>query len=387
MLPSASRLAAWGLGIAAFVIVALAALALAELEREAELHREVIASAHAKDSLEALRLQLVELGLAARVVALTGDAQSAQRIEARSVEAEAELAYLAQYAGGTHAAFTRVRQAVAALVLQTRSVAALRTARGSQAAIAASSAGEEAQREAMAAVGSLLQERTRQLNERTLDQIRLGETLRKYVSWLLAGSVVVLIGLFATYRWAALRERAARARIEHLAHYDMVTTLPNRVLLADRLEQETARARRSGTGFALLMMDLDGFKEVNDRWGHAVGDRVLAMAAQRARQCLRASDTVGRLGGDEFLALLPEASQEGAIAVGEKIVRALSEPYPIEKGEARVGASVGVALYPNHGTDAEAVQRTADAALYEAKREGKNRVRAAPAVAAPAVAA
>jgi diguanylate cyclase (GGDEF)-like protein len=383
-LPSASRLAAWGLAIAALVIVALAALALAELEREAQLHRDVIANTHAKDSLESLRLQLAELGLAARVVALIGDADAAQRIEARAVEAEAELAYLSQYAGRNFAAFTRVRQSVAALILRARSVAAMRSARGSEAAIAATQA---AQREATAAVNILLRERTEQLHERTLDQIRLGEKLRTYVSWLLAGSVVVLIGLFATYRWAALRERASRARIEHLAHYDLVTTLPNRVLLADRLEQETARARRSGSGYAVLMIDLDGFKGVNDRWGHAAGDRVLAMTAQRARQCVRASDTIGRFGGDEFMAILPEATQEGAVAVAEKIVRSFAEPFPLDKGEARLGASAGVAMFPNHGADAEMVQRAADAALYEAKREGKNRVRAAAATAAPALTA
>ena len=155
-LPSASRLAAWGLAIAAIVIVALAALALGELEREAELHRDVIAGTHAKDSLESLRLQIAELGLAARVVALTGDADAAQQIEARAVEAEAELAYLSQYAGRNFAAFTRVRQTVAALILQARSMAALRSTRGSQAAIAASTATQAAQREATAAVNGLL---------------------------------------------------------------------------------------------------------------------------------------------------------------------------------------------------------------------------------------
>jgi diguanylate cyclase (GGDEF)-like protein len=371
------------------VIVALAALALAELEREAELHRDVIAGVHAKDSLESLRMQLAELGLAARVVALTGDADAAQRIEARAVEAEAELTYLQQYAAREerHAGFDGLKQAVAALVLQARSVAPLRTARGPQAALAAAAAAESAHREALAALGSLLETRTRQLNQRTLDQIRLGETLRAYVSWLLAGSVVVLLGLFATYRWAALRERAARQRIEHLAHYDMVTTLPNRVLLADRLAQETARALRSDQGYAILMLDLDGFKEVNDRWGHAAGDRVLALVAQRARQCVRASDTMGRLGGDEFMAILPEAAVAGAVHVAEKIVRALAEPYPLEKGVAHISASVGVALFPAHGADAETVQRAADAALYQAKGEGKNRVCTAPAASASAIAA
>jgi diguanylate cyclase len=380
-LPSASRLAAAGLAVAAIVIVALAALALAELDREGDLHREVLAGTHAKDSLESLRVQLAELGIAARIVALTGDPDAAQRIEARAVEAEAELAYLAQYASrdGTGAAFAELRQSVAALILQSRSVAALRATRGTQGALASAASAEAAQLEARLALGSLLDSSTRRLNQRMLDQIRLGETLRAYVSWLLAGSVVVLIGLFATYRWAALRERAAQRRIEHLAHHDMVTSLPNRVLLSDRLEQETARARRGGTGFAVLMMDLDGFKQVNDRWGHAAGDRVLAMVAQRLRQCVRASDTVGRLGGDEFMAVLPEASLHGAVAVADKVVAALAQPYPIDKGEASLGASVGIAMYPVHGVEPDVLQKAADAALYQAKREGKNRVRTAAA--------
>jgi len=385
-LPSASRLAAAGLAVAAIVIVALAALALAELEREAELHREVLAGMHAKDSLESLRVQLSELGIAARVVALTGDTDAAQRIEARAVEAEAELAYLAQYAvrDGSVSSFAELKQAVAGLALQARSVAALRAARGTQGALASAVAAEGAQREALAVLGSVLDSRTRRLNQRMLDQINLGETLRTYVSWLLAGSVIVLIGLFATYRWAALRERASQQRIEHLAHHDMVTGLPNRALLSDRLEQEVARARRANGGFGVLMIDLDGFKQVNDRWGHAAGDRVLAIVAQRARQCLRASDTVGRLGGDEFLAILPEASLAGAVNAAEKIVAALAQPYPLEKGEALLGASVGAAVYPTHGDAPDVLQKAADAALYQAKREGKNRVRTAAALEAPA---
>jgi diguanylate cyclase (GGDEF)-like protein len=339
---------------------------------------------HAKDSLESLRVDVSELGLAARIVALTGDAEATQRIEARAVEAEAEIAYLQQYAlrDGRVGRFDRLRQAVAQLVLKARSVAPSRGPQGTQAAIEAARAAEGAQREALAALAALLDERTGQLKQRTLDQIRLGETLRIYVSWLLAGSVVVLLGLFATYRWAALRERAARRRIEHLAHYDTVTTLPNRVLLADRIAQETARSLRTQGGYAVLMIDLDGFKAVNDRWGHAAGDEVLRVAAQRARQCVRASDTIGRLGGDEFMAILPQATPAGAIGVAEKIVSALAQPYPLDGGEAVLGASVGVALFPVHGMDAEAVQRAADAALYRAKEQGKNRVSAAPAPAA-----
>ena len=379
MIPSAARLAATGLAISAVVISALAALALVELDREAELHREVIEGMHAKDSLETLRLQLSDLAHAARVVALSGDAQAAQAIEHRAVELEAELGYLAQHAarGGAGDAFAVLRRAAVSLVLQARSVAPVRSARGADAARAASAGVDATTAEAMAALERLLEAHVRRMNERTLDQIGVGETLRTYVSWLLAGSVVVLLGLFAVYRWAMSREREAQRRIEHMAHYDMVTGLPNRALLSDRLEQEVARSRRETSAFGVLMIDLDGFKEVNDQWGHAAGDRVLGIVGARARQCVRASDTVGRIGGDEFMAILPGTSREGTLGVAAKIVEALARPYPLEQGEASLSASVGAAMFPADGADPESLRRASDAALYSAKREGKNRVRGA----------
>jgi len=153
----------------------------------------------------------------------------------------------------------------------------------------------------------------------------------------------------------------------------VVTGLPNRALLADRLAQEAARARRASTGFAVLLLDLDGFKEVNDTWGHAAGDRVLAIVAERARKCMRASDTVGRLGGDEFLSILPGASVEGALIVAEKLRESIAQPCELGNAAVAVGASVGLAMFPDHGSDPESLQRAADAALYRAKREGKNR--------------
>ena len=152
-----------------------------------------------------------------------------------------------------------------------------------------------------------------------------------------------------------------------------MTGLPNRALLSDRLGQEAARSRRNGRPFAVLMFDLDGFKSVNDTWGHAAGDRVLAIVAERARQCVRSSDTVGRLGGDEFLAILPETTLDGALGVADKLRESLRAPYPLEKAQATLSSSVGVSLFPEHGTDPETLQQRADAALYTAKREGKNR--------------
>lgn len=216
---------------------------------------------------------------------------------------------------------------------------------------------------------------TARINDRTLAQIQTAERLRRYVTWLLLGSVGGLTGLFIAYRRVQIRERAAQSRIERLAHFDMLTGLPNRALLIDRLNQESARAKRGARPFAVLMFDLDGFKKVNDTWGHGAGDQVLRQVGTRARACVRASDTVGRLGGDEFLAILPETTLEGAQGVAEKLRAALREPYEVAKETtANVGASVGIAVFPQHGTDAEDLQRAADGALYHSKREGKNRI-------------
>jgi diguanylate cyclase (GGDEF)-like protein len=376
-LPSAGRLAAAGLAIASIVIIALAVLARVELDHEAELHREVIDGARAKDSLEKLRAQLADLGHSARLVSVTGDPVAAQLIERRAVEMEAELEYLAGHMERDDpvAVFAALRQSSHALALGARSIAPLRAARGPAAAGSAALEAERASLEAMTALERMLDSRASRINDRTLAQIRTGETLRSYVSWLVAGSVLVLMGLFATYRWATLRERDAQRRIEHLAHYDVVTSLPNRALLADRLQQEISRARRARNGFALLMFDLDGFKLVNDAWGHAAGDLVLAQVGERARQVMRASDTVGRIGGDEFMAILPEASLSGALAVGEKLLEVMARPYALDKAEARLSTSVGIAIFPEDGVDGESLQRAADDALYQAKRAGKNRVR------------
>jgi len=383
MLPSAERLAGSGLAIAALTIVALAGLAMIELDREAALHRELIASSQVKDSFESLRVQVMELSDAARFGALTHDPISMQEIERRVVEIDAELDYLSQNpARESRSGFDELARAARLLGVQARSIATAYAMRGEAGARDASMETQRAEIEVSIALQRTLAAQRSGINERMLAQLRVAENLRIYVSWLLAGSLVVLVGLFGFYRWAKSRESAAAKRIEHLAHFDPLTELANRTLLAEMLEREVMRAKRSERGFALLMFDLDGFKLVNDTWGHAAGDKVLAMVAERARSCMRASDTVGRLGGDEFLAILPEATHEGALQVAEKLREAMSAPYPLGKHTAKLGASVGVSYFGEDGDDAESLQRSADVALYEAKRRGKNRVLEASAAAA-----
>ncbi len=157
------------------------------------------------------------------------------------------------------------------------------------------------------------------------------------------------------------------------AHHDPLTMLPNRLLFNDRLDSALIHARRYGRSFALLLVDLDFFKEVNDAFGHAAGDELLVDVARRLETCVRESDTVARLGGDEFAILLSETGDAAeAENVARRTVELLGEPYLLSAGMARVSASVGMALYPAHGDSAEALLRNADVALYSVKLGGRN---------------
>jgi diguanylate cyclase (GGDEF)-like protein len=392
LIPSRARLAGLGLAIAAVTIIALSILVISDLDREARVHQEVKTAQQVKDDLHSLRAHLQELRSAARLGARTGDAAAFRNVDRLSRDVETGVAKLQREAAAVAVpGLPALSQSARLLVLHARSVEEVRGLRGAGSAGALAQETERLTVEATAAVDQSLAFQTARINESTNAQIQLGERLRRYIAGLLVGSIVVLVGLFAAYRRAQLREREAQRRIEHLAHFDMVTGLPNRALLSDRLAQETSRARRSSRGFAVLLFDLDGFKTVNDTWGHGAGDRVLAIVGERARKSVRASDTVGRQGGDEFLAILPETSLEGALGVAEKLRESLRAPYPIGNAEAHLSTSVGVSLFPDHGSDPEALQRAADAALYRAKREGKDRTVVATGVArtaeAPGIAA
>ncbi len=159
--------------------------------------------------------------------------------------------------------------------------------------------------------------------------------------------------------------------LEHLALHDTLTGLPNRTLLNDRLRQALLTAQRERSGVALLIMDLDRFKEVNDSLGHHWGDLLLQQAAARLRETLRESDTVARLGGDEFAVILPGLDHDNLIErMSRKLLDALDRPFAIEGRILRVGASIGAAVFPGHGDDPATLVRHADNAMYAAKRSG-----------------
>jgi diguanylate cyclase (GGDEF)-like protein/PAS domain S-box-containing protein len=176
----------------------------------------------------------------------------------------------------------------------------------------------------------------------------------------------------------ATERKRAEARIAHLAQHDALTELPNRALFRQRLDQALAQMKRQAgrgreTSFAVLYLDLDRFKVVNDTLGHPVGDALLQEVARRIREAVRSEDTVARLGGDEFAILQVGLEQPyGASALAQRLVEIVSQPYAIDGHHVTVGTSIGIALAPSHGLEADQLAKGADFALYRAKAEGRN---------------
>lgn len=172
------------------------------------------------------------------------------------------------------------------------------------------------------------------------------------------------------------RRKEAEELLRFKAHHDALTELPNRELFKDRLQTAINQARRYHRNFALLLIDLDRFKDVNDSLGHTAGDQLLVEAAQRLASCVRETDTVARLGGDEFAIILSEMSADDeAEQIAQRAVELLNEPYHLDAGTAHISGCVGIALYPVHGRESDQLLRNADNALYAAKEGGRNTYR------------
>ncbi len=192
-------------------------------------------------------------------------------------------------------------------------------------------------------------------------------------------SMALLAWLMITGRARALRLAAEMTEeLRHMAQHDLLTGLPNRALFSDRVQRELGYAKRHDGRFAMIFLDLDKFKPINDNYGHAVGDRLLQQVAKRLQGALRASDTVGRIGGDEFVVLMGElAGAEAALALAEKIRQELRRPYAIDGHELTISCSLGVAVYPDDGSSEVELFKSADTAMYRAKEEGRDRIQVA----------
>lgn len=188
------------------------------------------------------------------------------------------------------------------------------------------------------------------------------------------GNTNVIGGFQARFLWNVItRLKQTNEQILHLAHHDILTALPNRILFYDRLNQAITRARRDNELFAVLFLDLDGFKIINDTFGHDVGDALLIEVAKRIVACVRDSDTVARMGGDEFTVILSNVrTLNSKDRVVKKIGEAIARPFVLNGRKCSVSVSIGIALYPDNGKTAEQLVKIADAAMYLAKNSGKN---------------
>ena len=184
--------------------------------------------------------------------------------------------------------------------------------------------------------------------------------LTAMASWLIASSIT--------------RKRLHRAQLFNMAHFDTLTGLPNRTLYFDRLHQAYESSKRHGRSFAILYIDLDDFKKVNDTMGHSAGDMLLKIVSQRMLDTVRKTDTVGRMGGDEFMIILTDIQQpDDALAVAQKLLTSLTQPVPLGKESATVGACIGIAIYPHDSEDKDTLIRLADEVMYLCKAAGKNK--------------
>jgi len=184
------------------------------------------------------------------------------------------------------------------------------------------------------------------------------------------GSVYRRVALFLDIT----AQKQSEEFIWHQANFDTLTQLPNRSMFHDRLEQDIRKAQRTNLALALLFIDLDLFKEVNDTLGHHIGDLLLVEAAKRITACVRDMDTVARLGGDEFTVILPELHEQGSVErVAENILQKLAEPYRLGEEVIHITGSIGITVYPRDATDAEGLLKNADQAMYVAKNMGRNR--------------
>lgn len=185
------------------------------------------------------------------------------------------------------------------------------------------------------------------------------------------GKVTHYVGIFNDIT----QQKQDEEHIQRLAHFDALTGLPNRVLLNDRISHALSMAQRNQTQLAVLFLDLDHFKNVNDSLGHRIGDELLVQVAARLSEAIREEDTVSRLGGDEFILVLQDSDADGAAHVSEKLIESIARPYRIEHHDLVITPSIGIAMFPTDGEDFESLSKCADVAMYRAKNDGRNNFR------------
>ena len=368
-----------------FAVVAIGAVSLvatlsgenliAENERTLRTQRLV-------SSLEAIRFQSLAINVGQQNFAITGDEKNLVRYREGVAETQSELNYLRanQNANAVlQSSLDELESVVNAVIVQEKELVDIRRKQGfaaAQAQIRARADEPEFNRLHNLTYRMLVEVR-KSLDQSEANQVAFGQKVRRLILVLISSAAVILLYLFATLKRLNREQRDAQASMTHQATHDALTGLFNRPAVTDYIE---ARLRDESTaalgGFALMLLDLDGFKAVNDNLGHEAGDELLRQAATRMTLALRESDYLARLGGDEFLVVIPQVSDEQtAQRVALKLIEAIAAPYQLLNKSANVTLSIGISFFPNDGRDRTVLMQHADSALYDAKNGGKNKSR------------
>lgn len=366
---------------AVLAIAAVSSVAVVAAENLIFTNEKILIAQRIVSSLESIRFNALAVDIGEQNFVITGNEQELGRFRSGAVEIEGELTYLAgklSENGALAERFVELDSWARQFIISERKIVETRKTQGFAAAqtMVRDHIGEELQEKLLGVTHQLLTRARQQQDSLEADQILFGEKIRRLIFALISSSAFILVFLYGTLRRLTLEQRATQILITHQATHDALTGLFNRAAVMEHIASRLKDAEKEAAlgGFALLLVDLDGFKKINDSLGHDAGDATLKEVASRARVALRDSDFISRLGGDEFLIVIPQVSdKETAARVAQKLIGVIGEPYIWGSGQAEVTASIGISLFPGDAREREALMKFADIALYQAKHAGKNR--------------
>ena len=368
-----------------FAVVAIAAVstvAIVSADKLVAVNEKILQTQRIISGLEAIRFYSLALETGEQHYTITGNERDLGPYRLGNVEMEAELAYLAgKRDENVHlaAAYPDLASAVQKVIESEKSIVETRRTGGFEAVRTrvGSRLDEALHAKLLGILQKLLVQARNAQDVLETDQINYGAKVRRLTFALISSSAFILLFIYGTLHRLNIEQRAAQARFAHQATHDALTGLYNRHAVTDHISTRLRDAETEAAlgGFALLLLDLDGFKEINDQLGHDAGDELLRQCATRASRVLRDADYLARLGGDEFLIVIPQVSdRDTAALVAEKLITAIGEPYLLNGSTGAVTASIGIGMFPRDARDRESLMKCADLALYEAKDTGRNRV-------------
>ena len=376
-----------GVALAALVfavvaISAVSAVALISAENLITINEKALRMQRTISSLEAIRFHSFAVDSSEQSYIITGKERDLTPYRAGVVEIEAEVAYLADRRSEhpeLKRRFAELQTLARNFVADERKIVETRRVVGESIAreMVKKRFGDATHDQLLRITYQLLVSARKQMDELEADQIAYGDKVRRLILALISSAGFILCFLYGSLHRLSVEQRAAQARFAHQAMHDSLTGLRNRPAVMDHIDGKIVNGELEASlgGFALLLLDLDGFKAINDNSGHDAGDELLKQVAIRVEAALRDSDFVARLGGDEFLVVVPQVSDhETAERVGKKIIDVIGAPYLLRGVASSVTVSIGISMFPRDARDRESLMKCADLALYAAKRTGKNRL-------------